>query len=174
MTSGPGCYPPCYPRGLVSAHPVRSGRRGDKHGSVIKMTLILGPESTTSLDGVWNEALPAVIDELEAGGYTVDRDELFEAATEHGWLQKFRVEPSPATLTAAANTSGGGSIVFDLRGERFGQKGLRYGNHDEALWDKLEALANRLGAAHAVVPTIGDPDFVTGGPGAPGTFLPSS
>ena len=159
---------------LVSAHPVRSGGRGDKHAPVIKMTLILVPESTTSLDGVWNEALPAVIDELEVGGYTVDREELLEAATEHGWLQKFRVEPGPATLTAAANTSGGGSIVFDLRGERFGQKGLRYGNHDEALWDKLEALANRLGAAHTVVPTIGDPDFVTGGPGAPGTFLPSS
>ena len=138
------------------------------------MTLILVPESTTSLDGVWNEALPAVIDELEVGGYTVDREELLEAATEHGWLQKFRVEPGPATLTAVANTSGGGSIVFDLRGERFGQKGLRYGNHDEALWDKLEALANRLSATHTVVPTIGDPDFVTGGPGAPGTFLPSS
>ncbi len=63
------------------------------------MTLILVPESTTSLDGVWNEALPAVIDEFEAGGYTVDRDELLEAAAEHGWLQKFRVAPDPATLT---------------------------------------------------------------------------
>ncbi len=136
------------------------------------MTLILVPESTTSLDGVWNEALPAVIDELEAGGYTVDRDELLEAAAEHGWLQKFRVEPGPATLTAAANTGGGGSIQFDLGGERFGQKGLRYGNHDEALWDRLEALGNQLSAAHTVVATIGDPDFVTGGPGALGTFLP--
>ncbi len=136
------------------------------------MTLILVPESTTSLDGVWNEALPAVIDELEAGGYTVDRDELLEAAAEHGWLQKFRVEPGPATLTAAANISGGGSIVFDLKGEKFGQKGLRYGNYDEVLWDRLEALGNQLSAAHTVVATIGDPDFVAGGPGAPGTFLP--
>ena len=136
------------------------------------MTLLLVPETTTSLRGVWNEALPAVIDELEAGGYTVDRDELLEAATEHGWLQKFRVEPGPATLTAAVNTSGGGSIVFDLRGERFGQKGLRYGNHDEALWDRLEALGHQLETVHAVVSSIGDPDFVTGGTGAPGTFLP--
>lgn len=87
---------------------------------MIKMTLLLVPESTTSLRGVWNEALPAVIDELEAGGYAVDRRELLEAAGEHGWLQKFRVEPGPATLTAAANTSGDGSIQFDLKGERFG------------------------------------------------------
>ncbi len=140
---------------------------------MIKLSLLLVPESTTtSLRGVWNEALPAVIDELEADGYTVDRDELLEAAAEHGWLQKFRVEPGPATLTAAANTSGGGRIVFDLKGERFGQKGLRYGNHDEALWDRLEALGHQLEAAHEVVSTIGDPDFVAGGPGAPGTFLP--
>lgn len=136
------------------------------------MTLLLVPETTTSLRGVWDEALPAVIDELEAGGYAVDRDELLEAAGEYGWLQKFRVEPGPATLTAAANTSGDGSIQFDLKGERFGQKGLRYGNHDEALWDRLEALGHQLGTAHGVVSTIGDPDFVTGGPGAPGTFLP--
>jgi hypothetical protein len=139
---------------------------------VIRLSLLLVPESTTSLRGVWNEALPAVIDELEAGGYAVDRHELLEAAAEHGWLQRFGIEPGPATLTAAANTSGDGSIVFDLKGEKFGQKGLRCSDHDEALWDRLEALGDQLSAAHTVVATIGDPDFVTGGPGAPGTFLP--
>ena len=72
-----------------------------------------------------------------------------------------------AAATKQANTSGGGSIEFDLKGERFGQKGLRYGNHDEALWDRLEALGHQLETAHEVVSTIGNPDFVTGGSGAP-------
>ena len=109
---------------------------GGKHASVIKMTLILVPETTTSLDGVWNE--------LEASGYTVTETSCSKPPRNTDGCRNFG-RPGPATLTAAANTSGGGSIQFDLRGERFGQKGLRYGNHDKGLWDRLEAPANRLG-----------------------------
>ena len=43
------------------------------------MTLIVVPESTTSLRGLWNEALPEVIRELETGGYTVDQENAVEA-----------------------------------------------------------------------------------------------
>jgi hypothetical protein len=59
-----------------------------------------------------------------------------------------------------------------LRGKRFGQKGLYDSNNDEALWDKLEALRQKLSVTHGLVSVLADPDFVTGGPGAPGTFLP--
>jgi hypothetical protein len=130
------------------------------------------PESTTSLRGLWNEALPEVINVLEAGGYTVDQDNSVEVAAEYGWLRKFGVGPGSATLTAAANTSDDGYIVFDLVGEKFGQKGLRHRDYDDALWDRLEALAHRLGVTHQVVQTVSDPDEVTGTPGSTGTFLP--
>jgi hypothetical protein len=139
---------------------------------VITLWLILVPGSTTSLRGLWNEALPAVIKELNDRGYTVDQENRDEAESDYGWLHEYRVEPGPATLTAAANTSEDGNVRFDLHGERFGQKGLHGSNHDEALWDGLEALGNRLSAANNVVSTTSDANFATGGPGAPGTFLP--
>jgi hypothetical protein len=137
---------------------------------MIKLALLRVPESTISLRGLWNVALPAVVHELEAGGYTVEKMAL-EMGTEHGWLRRFHVGPGPAMLTAAANTSDDGFIVFELRGEKFGQKGLGIRNHDEALWDRLEALAQRLGVEHTVVSTIDDPDFATGQPGYPGTVM---
>jgi hypothetical protein len=77
-----------------------------------------------------------------------------------------------ATLTAAANTSGDPSLMFILRGKLFGPKGLSYADNDEALWDKLEALRQKLSVTHGLVSVLADPDFATGGPGAPGTFLP--
>jgi hypothetical protein len=136
------------------------------------MTLIVLPESTTSLRGLFNQVLPGVIQALEASGYTVNQENVIEAATESGWLQKLGIEPGSATLTVAANTSTD-SIVAALRGKRFGQKGLKYADHDEALWDRIEALREKLSAANGpLVSTVADPDFVTGAPGAPGTFLP--
>jgi hypothetical protein len=135
------------------------------------MTLIVVPESTTSLRWLWNEALPEVINVLDAGGYTVDQENSVEEAAEGGWLRKFGVGPGCATLTAAANTSDE-SIVFNLVGEKFGASGLRHRDYDDALWDRLEALAHRLAVTHQVVQTVSDPDEVTGKPGSTGTFLP--
>jgi hypothetical protein len=139
---------------------------------MIKLTLIVLPQSTTTLQELWNEALPAVISELEAAGYAVDEASRNEAVSEHGWLHKYRIEPGPATLLIAANTHENGDIIFDLQGEKFGQKGLYDHDYDEALWDRLEALRIKLTTAHELLTTLSDPDFVLGGPGAPGTYLP--
>jgi hypothetical protein len=136
------------------------------------MALIVLPESTTTLRGLYNEVLPEVIRVLEARGYAVDQENAAPATGDYGWLRKFAIQPGPATLTIAANTSDDGSIMVVLHGEKFGQKALYSDNYDEQLYNNLEALGQRLSAAYKLVSTTGDPDFVTGGPGAPGTFLP--
>jgi hypothetical protein len=79
--------------------------------------------------------------------------------------------PDAGTPLAAANTSDEGDIVFRLEGPKFG---MQFGSEekDTALWERIEELGNRLGQTYGVVPTVSDPDFVTGGPRAPGTSLP--
>ena len=146
-----------------------TGRSG-RHGHVIQLTLIVLRQSTTSLRGLWNEALPAVINELETAGYIVDQKDRAERTT--GWLHKYAIEPGPATLLAAANTHESGDITFNLKGKKYGQNMQYHDDYDEALWDRLEALRIKLTTAHQLLTTLSDPDFVLGGPGAPGTYLP--
>ena len=87
-------------------------------------------------------------------------------------MRKYVVTPGEATLLAAANISDDGYVEFQLTGARFGRQ---WGDQDvdEQLWSALEALAVKYGQNFGVVATVGDPDFVTGAPGSPGTFLPA-
>jgi hypothetical protein len=137
----------------------------------------MGPTSktTATLKGLFNEAHSAIIGELETSGYTVDQASRLDDETEYGWLHKYRVNPgSDATLLLAANIHEDGDMVIRLEGDdRFGKPGGYINREcDQALWDKLDALRQRLAANHALIATLDDPDYNTGAPGSPGTYIP--
>ena len=72
---------------------------------MINISWFVTPESTILLGSLWEKAVPAVIDELAHCGYTVDHDDIAKANMEHGFRQQSRLEPGPATLTAARKTA---------------------------------------------------------------------
>jgi hypothetical protein len=109
--------------------------------------------------------------QLTECGYSVDEEDTAQAPAMHGRLCKYRVEPGPATLTAVSNDTDTGHIQFVLTGPRFG---IRFGTEeaDPVLWMRLVSLGVKFGENYIVVPSVVDPDFVIGGGGQPGTFLP--
>jgi len=139
---------------------------------MIRMSLIRTGATTSNLQRLWDEAVPAVIAELREAGYSVDQDSRAEAVDLDRWQHAYSVEPGPAVLSATAFDSDSGIIWIDLHGDRFCGEGYFDRNNDSALWDRLEALAGRISSAHRVVADVGDPDIVIGVPGAPGTYLP--
>ena len=112
-----------------------------------------------------------MIEQLADCGYTINEDDPAEDVGEHGILRKYRIEPGPATLTAATNQTGRGSIQFVLTGPQFGMRGGPQ-ETDAVLWMRLVGLGVKFGEAYMVVPSVVDPDFTTGSPGNPETFLP--
>lgn len=155
---------------------VRSPLRGliESRLTMINFTVIMTPQSTISLQGLWQAVLPEVIGQLRESGYTVDEIEPGDPAHAvplHRGVHQYRVEPGPATLTALTNDADEGSVQFVLTGPRFG---MRFGTEeaDPVLWMRLVTLGVRFGETYAVVPSVVDPDFVIGGSGgSPGTFL---
>jgi hypothetical protein len=117
---------------------------------MIEFSLRMLPESTTSIGALWGQALPAVVEELGARGYTVDHDGMIKAGDEHGVAQKYRVQPGPATLTAACSKSRG-CIQFILEGDRFG-RGVGSADVDRVLWMQLVVLGFSL----SLNPWMGD------------------
>jgi hypothetical protein len=51
---------------------------------------------------------------------------------------------------------------------------MQWGDRDTdgQLWSMLEALGVQYEQDFGIVANVGDPDFATGAPGSPGTFLP--
>ncbi|MCB0938555.1 MAG: hypothetical protein KDB55_21485 [Mycobacterium sp.] len=133
-------------------------------------------KTTISLDDLWKAALPEVIEQLRESGYTVedveDDDSPQAAIKQLRPHQTYRLEPGPAALTAVASPADAGSIQFVLTGPRFG---LHFGTEqaDPVLWMRLVTLGVRLRETYMVVPSVIDPDFVIGGTGSRGSFLPS-
>ena len=142
---------------------------------MITFSVLMTPKTTISLDDLWEAALPEVIEQLRDCGYTVEEvnedDPPQAAVKELRPHQTYRLEPGPATLTAVTNPTDDGSIQFVLTGPKFG---MRFGAEeaDPVLWMRLVTLGVRLGETYIVVPSVVDPDFVIGGTGSPGTFLP--
>lgn len=139
---------------------------------MIRMSLLRTGATTSNLQRLWDDAVPAVMAELRVAGYSVDQDARAEAVDLDSWHHAYSVEPGPAVMSATAFDSDSGIIWIDLHGERFCGEGYLDRNNDSALWDRLEALAGRISASHRVVADVGDPDIVIGVPGAPGTYLP--
>jgi hypothetical protein len=123
---------------------------------MINMSLSVAPESTISLGSLWEKAVPAVIDELAHCGYTVNHEDMAKANMEHGFRQQYRLEPGPATLTAARRTADAGSVEFVLDGEKFGMAGSP--GKDPVVWMRLLTLGIRLAGTYNVVPVTADPD----------------
>jgi hypothetical protein len=134
---------------------------------VIVFSLVMTPESTVELDALWAEALPAVIDKLGECGYTVHHEIAGEAIDDQPSLQLYRLDPGPATVTAAANDAGGGRIEFTLEGNRLGASGRPH-ETDPVLWMGLVTLGVRFGETYTVLPSVTDPDF----PPAPRGVIP--
>lgn len=143
---------------------------GGRESPVINFSLLLVPESTISLDGLWTTALLAVTDQLRDCGYTIEQADAAEAAGEHGLLQKYRLKPDLATLTAATNATGS-SIQFLLGGDKFGRKTAADDHKDPVVWMRLVTLGVHYNEAYTVVPNVSDPDFATGAAGSPAPFL---
>lgn len=123
---------------------------------MINISWFVTPESTILLGSLWEKAVPAVIDELAHCGYTVDHDDIAKANMEHGFRQQSRLEPGPATLTAARKTAQDGSVQFVLDGEKFGMAGSP--GKDPVVWMRLLTLGLRLAGSYSVVPLTADPD----------------
>jgi hypothetical protein len=126
---------------------------------VIVFSLLMTPESTVELDALWEEALPAVIDKLGECGYTVHHEVAGEAIDEQPSLQRYRLDPGAATLTAVTDDAGGGRIEFTLKGDGFAASG---GPHeaDPVLWMGLVTLGIRYGETYTVLPSVADPDLI--------------
>ncbi|MBV9088301.1 MAG: hypothetical protein JO044_00105 [Mycobacteriaceae bacterium] len=121
------------------------------------MLLQLVPESSISVDELWDKLLHAVIDELHRCGYVVAPDIGAELVDEHGFIQEYRIVPGPATLTGARDDRGSGSVGFLLSGEKFGFS--EQGNaKDPTLWARLEALAESFEETFFIAAQIFDPE----------------
>jgi hypothetical protein len=139
---------------------------------MIRMTLMIIPASTVTLRELWDVSLGGVIAELRASGYSVDEDARAETVDLARWEHAYAIEPDAGVLSAIAFDEEGGLIWISLTGDRFCGQGYLDRDNDAALWDRLEALANRISAAHRVITDVGDPDIVIGVEGAPGTYIP--
>lgn len=125
------------------------------------------PESTTTLEELCNEALPAVIGELENAGYTVGP--IIKQDTDVGWEHSAIIEPGPADLNVSAKW--GNDLNIILTGPKF--RGNYTDDRDAPLWDSLDALRHQLITTYRLDGTpLGDPGEFTGEPDAPGTYLP--
>jgi hypothetical protein len=142
---------------------------------MINFSVLMTPKTTISLDALWEAAKPEVIEQLKDSGYTdeetKEEDPPQAAVKQLRRHQTYRLEPGPATLTAITNPTDDGCIQFVLTGPKFS---MRFGTEeaDPVLWMRLVTLGVRLGETYMVVPSVVDPDFVIGGTGSPGTFLP--
>jgi hypothetical protein len=128
---------------------------------MINFSLMMTPESTITLNALWDRALPAVIQQLNDCGYTVDQADTAEAVGLHGFLRHYHLKPGPATLTATADDSGAGSIQFILDGSTFGTR-RRSQEADPVLWMRLVTLGVQCAGTYMVVPNVVDPDDPTG------------
>jgi hypothetical protein len=122
---------------------------------MINFSVLRTRQSTISLEGLWEVALPEVIAQLSQSGYTVNEDDMAQEVAAHGFLHKYRLEPGPATLTAVTDNTGDGSIQFALTGPKFG---MRFGTEeaDPVLWMRLVALGVKFGE-----PTSSSPASLT-------------
>jgi hypothetical protein len=135
---------------------------------VIQLSLQLRHESTITLQELCDEALTAVISELENAGYTVGPP--IKQETGENWLHSAVIEPGPADLNVSAKW--GNDLNIILTGPRF--RGDYTDDRDAALWDSLDALREQLITTYGLDGfPLRDPGFATGEPGAPGTYLPN-
>jgi hypothetical protein len=95
--------------------------------------------------------------ELHRGGYVVDPDINSESLDEYGFIQQFRVVPGPATLIAARDDRGMGSVGILLIGHKFGLPAERVGK-DQSIWDRLETVRSTLEETYFVAAEIFDPE----------------
>ena len=77
-----------------------------------------------------------------------------------GLVQRYTIEPGPASLTMQTAVSGGG-VEFVFEGPRFGIGG-QVGDMDLVLWTRLVTLGARLNEAYGVIPEVGDPQYSGG------------
>ena len=130
---------------------------------MINFSLLMTSRSMISLDALWDTSLPAVVSQLSDRGYSVEQDHMLEAAGRRGLVKKFPVRPGPATLTAARNDTGDGSIEFVLDGASFGRS-TGAARRDAVLWMQLVGLGVQFSEAYAVESLVSDPDFPAGLP----------
>jgi hypothetical protein len=138
---------------------------------MIRLTLMCVEPTISTLRELWDDAMPALIGELREAGYTVDEDNRYEAVRDDGWELRHAIEPDSGILVGTAFDLEGGLIWISLHGDRFHAQGYDR-PMDAAMWDRIEAVGQRLAVAHRVIHDVGDPDSVTGAPGSPGTFIP--
>lgn len=124
---------------------------------MIALSMQLVTQSAMSLDVLWHEALSEVVAQLHRGGYVVDPDINSESLDEYGFIQQFRVVPGPATLIAARDDRGMGSVGILLIGHKFGLPAERVGK-DQSIWDRLETVRSTLEETYFVAAEIFDPE----------------
>lgn len=88
---------------------------------MITFSLRTTPQSTIGLAGLWDVALPEVIAQLSACGYTVDH-QTADLPAAHPALRTYPIEPGPATLTALSTNGETGSLRFVLTGPTLGMR----------------------------------------------------
>lgn len=139
---------------------------------VIKMWLMLKPESTTTLEGLCDEALAAIVNELTAAGYTIDDERCTKHPTDTGWQHTAAIdatEPNNGHLLVRAKW--GNTLDIELSGWSFGENASHFDSYNTALWDKLESLRQRLVATHNLedLGPLSDPGSIIGQTGPLGT-----
>lgn len=123
---------------------------------MINLSLLLVPESTVSIEALWERVLRSVVNVLHRSGYVVDPDIACEAIDEHGFTQQYQIVPGPATLTGARDDRGSGSVEIVLCGQKFGLADA-LADKDAVLWDRLDALRHSLDEAFFLASLICDP-----------------
>jgi hypothetical protein len=133
---------------------------------MINFSLLMVPESGISLESLWEQSLPALIEVLGESRYTVLPDDTVEAVGVHRLRHTYRLEPGPATLAAGFTKTGGGKVEFVLDGDNFGMT-LDPGQKDQLLWMRLVVLGVQFTERFAVVPTVCDPACMAARRGSP-------
>src|SRR5205807_9575597 len=128
----------------------------------INFSLVPTPESTISIDQLWEAALPKVLAGLSECGY-VGHEVDVQAVNSRGLTKRYRIQPGPGTLSATKDGVNG-SIQFVLNGDKFGLGRVGHPKNPLA-WMRLVQIGFEFGALHKVLPKVCDPDVVTDSPG---------
>lgn len=131
---------------------------------MIKLALVLLPESNISLDQLWRKALPSVIGELAARGYTVAGTSPAGSGDVAEIAGLYQLHPGPATMIVTMDGAAG-LLQFVLSGAQFGKR-IAEDDTDAVLWMRLVILGMTLRDAHGVVARTTDPEQDDPGLGA--------
>ena len=122
---------------------------------MITFSLTAGPQSSITIDDLWDESVAAVTEVLTNRGYTLEPVPAVVDTSEHAQYACYQLHPAGGVLQTT-QTLGADTIEFVLDGPWFG-KATSSQMTDQVLWMQLVHLGRKWTELYAIIALVRDP-----------------